>query len=230
MELKQQIRTTRAGTLRPLNTDIFRAYIPDQSIDYILNWFLEYKVRLRISQNRSSKSGDYRPARQNLPPRISVNNNLNPYDFLITIVHEMAHHEVWRTLVTNHGSSPWSQRRHHLKPHGHEWQHQFHQLMLPLMNTSVFPPDVLYMIENYFRTLRVSRKFGLDLTRVLKKYDKPDGKEFVENLPFDSVFHIPDGRLFRKKEKLRKRFRCICMNNNRIYLFSPLAQVYQNEK
>jgi SprT protein len=231
MELKQQRRTTKAGALRPLNADIFRPFIPDQSIDYVLNWFLQYKVRLRISLNRSSKSGDYRPARLNLPPRISVNNNLNPYDFLITIIHEMAHHEVWRTLVIpNQGASPWSRKRHHPKPHGQEWQHQFHQLMLPLMNTSVFPPDVLYMIENYFRTLHVSRKFGLDLTRVLKKYDKPDGKEFVENLPFDAVFHIPDGRLFRKKEKLRKRFRCICMNNNRIYLFSPLAQVYHVEK
>jgi predicted transcriptional regulator len=102
--------------------------------------------------------------------------------------------------------------------------------MIPLMNTSVFPPDVLYMVENYFRNLRVSAKFGQNLTRVLKKYDKPDGKEFVENLPYDSLFRLPDGRLFRRKEKLRKRFRCICMNNDRIYLFSPLAQVYHDKK
>ena len=231
MELKQQIRTSRTADIRPLTTDIFRSYIPAQSVEYILHWFLEHKVRLRISLNRASKSGDYRPSRQNLPPRISVNNNLNPYDFLITLVHEMAHHDVWRAYVMTHQLSfPRLRRQVHPKPHGQEWQYHFRELMIPLMNTSVFPPDVLYMVENYFRNLRVSAKFGQNLTRVLKKYDKPNGKEFVENLPFDSLFRLPDGRLFRRKEKLRKRFRCICMNNERIYLFSPLAQVYHDKK
>lgn len=227
MEFKQKIRKNRTADLRPLTTDIFRSYIPDQSVEYILHWFIEHKVRLRISLNRASKSGDYRPSRQNLPPRISVNNNLNPYDFLITLVHEMAHHDVWRAyFMTNQLPFPRLHRQVHPKPHGQEWQHHFRQLMIPLMNTSVFPPDVLYMVENYFRNLRVSAKFGQNLTRVLKKYDKPDGKEFVENLPYNSLFKLPDGRLFRRKEKLRKRFRCICMNNDRIYLFSPLAQVF----
>ena len=230
MEFKQQFRKTRTADLRLLTTDVFRSFIPDQSIDYILHWFLENKVRLRISLSRSSKTGDYRPSHQNLPPRISVNNNLNPFDFLITLVHEMAHHAVWRTFaMTNHEASPRMHRRFRPKPHGQEWQYQFHQLMIPLMNTSVFPPDVLYMVEKYFTDLCVSRRYGMNLTRVLKKYDKPDGKEFVENIPFDAVFRLPDGRLFRRKEKVRKRFRCICMNNNRIYLFSPLAQVYNNE-
>jgi hypothetical protein len=227
MEFKQQIRKTRTAQLGPLTSDIFRSYIPDPSVEYVLHWFLDHKVRLRISLNRSSKLGDYRPSRQHLPPRISVNNNLNPYDFLITLVHEMAHHDVWCAFVMpNHEASLRTHRQYHPKPHGQEWRQYFRQLMIPLMNTSVFPPDVLYMVENYFRNLGVSRKFGHNLTRVLKKYDKPDGKEFVENLPFDTLFRLPDGRVFRKKEKLRKRFRCICMNNNRIYLFSPLAQVF----
>jgi hypothetical protein len=231
MEFKQQIRNNRKADLRPLTTDLFCSFIPDQSVEYILHWFLENKVRLRISLNRLSKSGDYRPSRQTLPPRISVNNNLNPYDFLITLVHEMAHHDVWCAyVVTQNGSSLQMRRHYHPKPHGQEWQCHFRRLMIPLMNTSVFPPDVLYMVENYFRNLRVSAKFGQHLTRVLKKYDKPNGKEFVENLPFDALFRLPDGRSFRKKEKLRKRFRCICMNNDRIYLFSPLAQVYHEIK
>ena len=227
MELKQQIRKNRTADLRPLTTDVFRSLIPDQSVEYILHWFCEHKVRLRIAMNRLSKSGDYRPSLHNLPPRISVNKNLNPFDFLITLVHEMAHHEVWRVHVIPKQQLLLQMRRHyHPKPHGPEWQHLFRELMLPLMNTSVFPPDVLYMVEHYFRSLSVSRKFGQDLTRVLKKYDKPNGKEFVENLPFDALFRLPDGRSFRRKEKLRKRFKCICMNNNRIYLFSPLAQVF----
>ena len=80
LEFKQKIRKNRTADLRPLTNDIFRSFIPDQSVEYILHWFLENKVRLRISLNRSSKSGDYRPSRQHLPPRISINNNLNPYE------------------------------------------------------------------------------------------------------------------------------------------------------
>ena len=102
---------------------------------------------------------------------------------------------------------------------------QFRLLMIPLLNTGIFPGDLLILLNDYFNNIRSSRRFNHDLSRLLRQYDRPDGHEFVENLPFDAVFSLPDGRSFQKKEKLRKRYRCICLSNNRIYLFSPLARV-----
>jgi SprT protein len=233
--MEPELKTRNRNGMVALNGFILRPYLPEQSVEYIFRWFESNRVRLRISRNRTSKLGDYRPSRHNIPARISVNNNLNPYDFLITLVHEMAHHEVWKQYLASQPAGMLSfmhrpRRQTRPKPHGNEWQQNFRELIDPLMNTAVFPADVLYMLENYFRNLKLSAKFGQDLARILKRYDQADGREFVESLPFDAVFSLPDGRTFRRKEKLRKRYRCICLSNNRVYLFNPLAQVFQQEK
>ncbi|MCX6249185.1 MAG: sprT domain-containing protein [Bacteroidetes bacterium] len=203
--------------------------IPEHSQEIIFDWFNRNEVNLRIARVRSSKLGDYRPSQKHLNAWISVNNNLNPFDFLITLVHEMAHHEVWKiyleemnrlTLFRRHKKRP--------QPHGQEWQYHYRRLMEPLLNLSVFPPDILLSLENYLQNLGATSKYQHDLTRVMKDYNDPDGKEFIENLPPETIFRLPDGRTFRKKERIRKRYRCICLNNNRIYLFSPLARVYED--
>jgi len=40
-----------------------------------------------------------------------------------------------------------------------------------------------------------------------------------------SLFKLKNGRVFRKEEKLRKRFKCTELKTKRIYLFSPIAEV-----
>jgi hypothetical protein len=47
----------------------------------------------------------------------------------------------------------------------------------------------------------------------------------LEELPFDAVFTLHGRRIFQKKEKVRTRYRCICLNTNRIYLVSAGAPV-----
>ena len=47
----------------------------------------------------------------------------------------------------------------------------------------------------------------------------------MEKLPLKSLFKLKDGRIFRKDEKLRKRFKCTEIKTKRIYLFSPVAEV-----
>jgi len=39
------------------------------------------------------------------------------------------------------------------------------------------------------------------------------------------LFKIKDGRIFRKHERLRKRYKCIEVSSKRVYLFSPVAEV-----
>ena len=56
--------------------------------------------------------------------------------------------------------------------------------MEPLLNVKVFPGEILLSLENYLQNLGATSKYQHDLTRVMKDYNDPDGKEFVENLPF----------------------------------------------
>jgi hypothetical protein len=100
--------------------------------------------------------------------------------------------------------------------------------MAPVMNVSVFPSDVLAVLKQYLDNPKASTTGDQDLYRILKKYDHDVHGEFVENLPLNALFQLPNGRVFRKKEKLRKRYRCLCLNDNRIYLFSPVATVFRS--
>ena len=54
-----------------------------------------------------------------------------------------------------------------------------------------------------------------------------NGKEYftLEELPADSLFKIYNGVIFKKLEKIRKRYKCRRMDNNRIYLISPIMEV-----
>ncbi len=200
-------------------------YIPENSAGYILAWFQTNPVHLRVTKSRSSKFGDYRAPDKHVPARISVNHNLNKYDFLITLVHEMAHHEVWIESITPVSGIGILKRKRRFAPHGKEWKNHYRLLMSPLLSASVFPPDLIHHLEKEMENLRSSSRANENLVIALKKYDEPDGSVFIESLPFDAIFTLPAGRTFRKQQKLRKRYRCICLDNGRIYLFSPLARV-----
>jgi SprT protein len=207
---------------RILMRKVLEPHLPLESIRFIIDWLIFHKVQLRISNSRTTKLGDYRPPRPGTIPRISVNHNLNKYSFLITLVHEMAHHmvmEVKHPLIS-------FRKRKHPKPHGPEWQSHYQDLMIPFMIPAIFPQDIMDVMKQYLENPKASTTADQKLFRVLKKYDLPDGSEFLDKLPFDAVFHLRNGRSFRKKEKMRKRYRCISIDNGRIYLFNPMAQVF----
>ena len=214
---------------RKMISGLLEPHLPVRSIDYILDWLMEEKVQLRITRNRSSKMGDYRPPKPGTSARISVNHNLNEFSFLITLVHEMAHHLVPGKVAGNKFIGSF-RRKKRPKPHGPEWQSRYRKLMEPLLIEEIFPPDVLASMEQYLENPKASTAGDMKLFRVLKKYDSPDGTEFIENLPFDAAFQLRNGLTFHKKEKIRKRYRCVCINNGRNYLFNPMSQVYRLEK
>ena len=47
----------------------------------------------------------------------------------------------------------------------------------------------------------------------------------LEDVPDNAIFTINRGRIFRKGPQLRKRFKCLDLNNHRHYLISPIAEV-----
>jgi SprT protein len=211
-------------------------HLPEKSIDFIIHWLLENKVQLRISRSRSSKLGDYRLPRPGTIPKISVNHNLNPFSFLITLVHEMAHHAVYASVETHDYASQQNyvsqlkfaslRKKRRPKPHGQEWKSEYRKLMVPFLNESIFPEKILSVLTDYFNNPRASSKADQHLSRMLKSFDEPNGKVILETLPIDSVFHLPNGRKFQKKEKIRTRYRCLCLKTKRLYLFNPLAEVF----
>lgn len=187
--------------------------IPDRSIEQIVEWLLEYRIHLKITPRRKSKYGDFQGATFNSPHKISVNGDLNPYSFLIVLVHEMAHLFTYETY------------RHDVKPHGKEWKHNFLKLMIPFFHAHVFPPELELAVKKSMLNPGASGCVDEELFKALRVYDENKSGELVENLRINELFAMPDGKVYRKGKKLRKRYRCVEVNTNDVYLFSPVAEV-----
>jgi len=191
-------------------------YLPPAAAPTIARWIDYFKCDFKISRKRNTKYGDYRPPFKNEGHRISVNYNLNNYAFLVTTVHEFAH------LLT------WNEHKRKAKPHGLEWKVNFKKMMKPFFDMSVFPQDVHLAILNYLENPAASSCNDLTLFRVLQGYDaKVEGVLYVEHLAINSLFAMKNGRVFRKEDKLRKRYRCVEVKTGAVYLFHPLAEVIQ---
>jgi SprT protein len=100
-------------------------------------------------------------------------------------------------------------------------------MMVPFFDMNIFPADIHQAIDNYMSNPAASSCSDLHLSRALKKYD-PNTVEtlHLEQLSVNTIFKIKDGRRFAKGERIRKRYRCVCLDDKRIYLFNPLAEVF----
>lgn len=195
--------------------DQLQHFLPPNTYDAVLTYLHHYKVHLTVARERKSILGDYRHQGYGKNHRISVNGNLNSYAFLITLLHELAH------LLT------FEQYGNRVQSHGREWKTIFGQLLHQFVQQKVFPPDISQALMRSLQNPSASSCAEDALQRVLKNYDQKNGKvlHFVESLPTGVLFKTHDGRIFRKGEKVRKRFKCEEVSTRRLYLFSPVYEV-----
>ncbi len=189
------------------------SYLPENTFDPVMHYLHFYAVHLTIARERKSILGDYRHRTQSGNHRISVNGNLNKYAFLITLLHELAH------LLT------FEKYGNEVSSHGREWKFVFGKLLAQFIEKDVFPPDIKSALLKTLHDPTASSCADEHLLRTLKKYDETETKlTFVEAIPAGRLFKSHDGKVFRKGEKMRKRFRCIEVNTEKIYLFSPVYE------
>jgi len=196
----------------PIET--LQQFLPAGTYDTILSYLRQHKVHLTISQKRNSILGDYRHKTNYSNHRISVNGNLNSYSFLITLLHELAH------LLT------FEQYGNHVQSHGREWKLIYSKLLDHFLKNKLFPPDIEKELIRAMTNPAASSCAEDGLIRILRKYDLNGSiHKLLEELPASSLFRIEDGRIFKKGEKLRKRFKCKEVSSGREYLFSPVYEV-----
>jgi len=191
-----------------------KKYLPQGVEEYCHDILWEYGIQLHIKKPRKTKLGDYRPPRNGEAHRISVNNNLNQYSFLVTFLHETAH------LIN------FEKRGFRVQPHGVEWKKEFQIISDPIIEKSIFPDDVYSAIKSYLSNPGASSCSDPNLIRVLKRYDDSNQHlVFVESLKHGSKFQIRDGRIFVKGEKLRSRFKCLEVETGKLYFVPGLMEV-----
>ena len=188
-------------------------YLPPGCATPVFEWFGSRRVNLNITRSRRSKLGDFRGSIHPKPTVISVNHDLNPYSFLVTLLHEMAHADVFLN----------SKKR--VLPHGTEWKSAYLRLATPFISISGLDSKFTSTFEQYLQNPSASSGANLPLAMVLKSFDEPGNVTLISDIPENTFFALPNGKIFKKGAQLRKRFRCECLNNKRIYLFSPLAEI-----
>ena len=192
--------------------EVLLDYIPKASVSSVLEFLNTSNVQLKITKSRTTKLGDYRPPIRSKHHKISINHDLNKYHFLVTLIHEFSHLDTWE--------------KHHrkVKPHGKEWKQTFRELMTPYLNEAIFPEDILIVLQKFLKN-PTSSSVDTDLTKKMREYDTSKNYFTLEELPDDSIFKIHNGVIFKKLERIRKRYKCRRMDNNRIYLISPIMEV-----
>ena len=186
-------------------------HIPTQSHYLIDQYIKEYPVSFKISPKRYSKHGDYR-LYHNGSEQISINSNLNPYKFLLTLIHEISHLVSYKNYGRN------------IKPHGIEWKKTYKNLMYPFLNDSIFPKTLLKVLNKHFMNPKSSSDSDIELALALKKYD--NYKELcLYEIPEGSNFKIYNGKVFKKGPKRKKRIECEEVKSKKRYLFNPLAEI-----
>jgi len=193
--------------------EVLKKYLPSQAVNPVFELIKMNGVFLKIVNQRQTKHGDYRrlPSGEHV---ITINNSLNKYRFLITLVHEIAHLVAFQKF----GRS--------IKPHGKEWKYTFQSLMLPFIRPEVFPNSLIPLIARHFKNPTASSDTDARLSVALQQFDKnTNNQSFMYQLPLGTKFRLPNGRIFQKGYQKVKRYECIEIATGRMYLFQPNAKV-----
>ncbi|TYB74402.1 sprT domain-containing protein [Bizionia gelidisalsuginis] len=187
-------------------------HIPKQAKAQVVQLLEEDGLSVLVKKERKTRHGDYRKL-PNGKHQITINSNLNSYRFLITLIHEIAHYEAYKTYGK------------FIKPHGKEWKYTFQHLMLPFLNPAIFPVTLLPLLAHHFKNPKASSDTDTALVYALKQYDSPNDKTLVFEVPLGSTFKLYNGRVFKKGGIRTKRYECVEVKSGKVYLFNPNAEV-----
>ncbi len=192
--------------------EVFQKFVPEASVSYCVKLYQRFGFEFKIKKARQTKLGDYRFNPKTDRHTITVNNDLNPFAFLVTYLHEVAH------LIA------FKQYGRRISPHGKEWKQAFKDVSEPMLVPQVFHQSVLSALKRYFKNPKASSCSDPVLYQILKQFDAPSGKVLLKDVEIGQMFHF-NKKTFIRLEKKRTRSICQEVVTKRKYLISDLAEV-----
>lgn len=193
--------------------NVLAKYLPERVVGYCSELIMLYKLHLHIEIERKDRLGDYSP-HLGKGNRISINHNLNPYDFLITFIHELAHHTAYKKYGSGH------------EPHGNEWKEEFKIHMRPVVMMRIFPADIEAPLIKHMRAPKNTHSGDVNLMKALMKYNKTR-ELLLDDLAEGALFKMsPKARIImRKGPKRRTYYNCVDVQTNKKYLVHAVARI-----
>ncbi len=201
----------------PLN-EALSYHVPENAVDHVTRLVKKSRIQLRITRQRVTKFGDFRPSQNGHPHRVSVNGNLNKYEFLLVFLHEVAHLRVYQSCGK------------FAKPHGREWKQSYGELIREFIDHGGFQKHLAEVLLKYSYHVKSAGIANTEAAKILRCFDdhreSDNSWKFLEELSMQGSFQTRNGRLFRKTEKLRTRYKCLCLKTNSVYLIHQDARVF----
>jgi len=192
--------------------------IPKASLEYVKELINCENILFKLKNNRATKHGDF-SVKKDFSVEITINSDMNPFRFLITLLHEISHFFIYKDFGFN------------TKPHGCQWKSKFKELLIPVINNKVFPDDILSPLAKYAINPKASTDTDLDLSIALNKYDV-NVPLYILDLIKGDKFKASNKKNYIVVGKRRKRYECLEIDSKRLYLFSPNYKIKKilNEK
>jgi hypothetical protein len=97
--------------------------------------------------------------------------------------------------------------------------------MQPFLTPDIFPLEVFAALRKYLQNPAASSCSDIHLLRTLKLHDEDNSCIFLEHLPIHTVFLYNGSRVFKKGERIRKRYKCVEIKSGTVFLFNPITEV-----
>ncbi len=153
--------------------------MPEAALNLCVELIMQYRLHLHIEVERKGRYGDYTP-HSGQGSRISINHNLSPFEFLITFIHELAHHTTFLKYGNKH------------EPHGAEWKVEYKRCMRFFFDLDLFPYDLKSALAKHMQNPKYTQAADVKLLQVLRKYDE-------RKVDILTLSQLPDGALFKMK-------------------------------
>lgn len=171
-----------------------RPHLPAAAVESIAGLLGRMPVLVRVVRRRRTKHGDHvRPPGRHYSV-ITVNHSGNPYLFLITLLHEIAHARIA------------GERSGHARPHGREWKAVFSAYLH--VHARYFPPDLQPIVLRHARRPLYSTDADPELSQALRRHDTLDRRPMLSELREGQRFWLGGSHAMVKGPLLRKYYRC----------------------
>lgn len=181
-------------------------HVPAAALPYCFALWKNHPFDLKITKARQSKVGDFTSRKDVKHPKITLNQDLNPYLFLTTYIHEVAHLHVFIRFGNR------------VDPHGDEWKKVFRHLMLPMLARDVYPDQILTILHDHMINPKASSFADAELTRAFRLFDaNAANTSSLSDIPEGSIFKFQQ-RYFQKGKLKRTRVLCKEVGSKRNYL------------
>lgn len=187
-------------------------YFHDSIGNHVFQELTTHNVRFILSKPRKTKLGDYRAIPNKNLFVITVNDNLNPVQFLITVLHELAHHVTWIKY------------KRFVKPHGKEWKQEYQRVFMPILTNEYVDDSLKKMLANHLKNPKATSYSDIHLNKFLNS-NFNESVTRVADTPMDQPF-VLGKRTFIKEKKLRTRFLCTDLGNNKKYLIHGHTELH----